>query len=154
VSLPALIVAALVAGLAMGFTSGWKVQSWRWAAADAERIQAEHENTRLNTIALSRGTERNDRETSDRIRAADAAAVGARNDLERLRLAASRIAPSADPAVAGCADDGRLGRVLELLAESAELVEEGSRRTERLAAETAGLQRAHSEVRRVFLNEP
>jgi len=144
--------AALVA-MAVGFTGGWKVQGWRWTAVDAERIQAEQEDARLKSTALTRAAERNDRETTDKLRVAERAAAGARSDLERMRNAASRIEP-ADTSVAGCADDGRLSRVLGILAEGAELVEEGGRRVDRLAAEKAGLQRADSEVRRVFLNEP
>jgi hypothetical protein len=153
VSLPALLGAALLAGLLAGFTGGWQAQGWRWEARDAERIQAESEAARLKSTALSRSAERNDRETTDKLRVAERAAAGARSDLERLRNAASR-SDTADPAVAGCVDDGRLGRVLGLLAEGASLAEEGGRRVDRLAAEKAGLQRDAAGVRSVFLNEP
>lgn len=45
-SLPALIVAALLAGLALGGAGAWQVQAWRWRAADAERLEVEREARR------------------------------------------------------------------------------------------------------------
>lgn len=150
-SMPALLVAAVLAGLLAGFTGGWQAQGWRWEAQDAERIQAESEAARIKTSALTRSAERNDHETTDRLRVAERAASGARSDLERLRNAASRI-DTADPGAAGCVDDGRLSRVLGLLAEGAELAEEGGRRVDRLAVEKAGLQRDAADVRRVFVD--
>lgn len=142
---------AAIAALAIGATGAWKVQAWRWAAADAERIQAEQEDARLKSTALAKAAERNDRATTDQIRRAQALAVAARNDLERLRNAAGTIGASADTATACEPDDGRLERVLGLLAEGAGLVEEGGRRVEQLAAEKAGLQRDAAEVRRVLV---
>lgn len=151
-SLPALIVAALLVGLTIGGTAAYKVQAWRWAAADAERIQAEQEDARLKSTALARDAERNDRATTDELRRARAAAAGARDDLERLRSAANGISLRADPAAAGCPDDGQLERVIGLLAEGAGLVEEGGRRVDELAAEKAGLQRHIADIRRVLVS--
>ncbi len=42
-SLPALIAAALLVGLALGGAGAWTVQGWRWRAADAERMELERE---------------------------------------------------------------------------------------------------------------
>lgn len=144
-------MAAALAALAIGATGAWKVQGWRWAAADAERIQAEQDDARLKSTALARDAERNDRATTDELRRARAAAAGARDDLERLRSAASGISLRADPAAAGCPDDGQLERVIGLLAEGAGLVEEGGRRVDELAAEKAGLQRHITDLRRVLV---
>lgn len=144
-------LAAGLAAVAIGAAGAWKVQSWRWTAADAERIQAEQEDARFKSMALAKGAERNDRETTDQLRRAAAAASASRDDLERLRNAAGGISASADPGLTGCLDDGRLGRIAGLLAEGASLVEEGGRRVERLAAEKAGLQRAHAEIREVLV---
>ena len=47
--------ALLAAALAFG--SAWKVQSWRWAAADAERIAAEQENQRLRARTADKASE-------------------------------------------------------------------------------------------------
>lgn len=44
--LPALIAAALIAGLALGGTAAWRVQTSRWAAADAQRLEVEREARR------------------------------------------------------------------------------------------------------------
>lgn len=151
-SLPTLIAAALLAGLLMGGTGAWKVQAWRHAAAEAERIQAEQEATRIKSTALAREAERNDRDTTDALRRAAASAAGARNDLERLRNATASIAP-ADPGAACEPDDGRLARIAGLLAQGAGLVEEGGRRVEQLAAEKAGLQRDAASVRGVLVTQ-
>jgi hypothetical protein len=67
--------------------------------------------------------------------------MDARGDLERLRLAASAVAPDPSASAAGCSDDGRLSSLARLLTEGADLVEEGGRRVEQLAAEKAALQR-------------
>jgi hypothetical protein len=32
-------LAALAVGLLLGFGAGWKVQAWRWAAADAQALE-------------------------------------------------------------------------------------------------------------------
>lgn len=145
-------VAAVVAAVscAAGAAGAYKWQAYRWAAADAERIQAEQELTRAQNTALTRSAERIDRETTDKLRAAERAAAGARNDLERLRLAANQVQP-VDPSASSSDDGGRLSRVLGLLAKGAELVEEGGRRVDRLAAEKAGLQRANAEIRGVLV---
>lgn len=44
---------AVLAG-ALGLAGGWRVQSWRWAAADAERIAAQAESDRLAREAADR----------------------------------------------------------------------------------------------------
>jgi len=153
-SLPALIAAALIAGLALGGTAAWRVQTWRWAAADAERVQATQEAARLQSAALAKSTERIDHDTHARLRRAAAAAAAAGADLERLRAAAGALAVPIAPGAAGPAcqpDDGRLGRLAGLLVEGAELAAEGGRRVEQLAAEKAGLQRDAAEIRRVFV---
>jgi hypothetical protein len=148
----ALGLSVAAGGVAVGFIGGWQVQGWRWRAADADRIEAEHEAARLKSTALARGAERNDRETTDQLRRALVAAAAARDDLERLRNAAAGIGP-ADPGAACEPDDGRLGRLASLLAEGAGLVEEGGRRVEQLAAEKAGLQRDAAELRRVLVSD-
>jgi hypothetical protein len=144
------LAAALVA-MAIGAAGAWKIQAWRWTAADAERIQSEQDDARLKSTALARGAERNDRETTDQLRRATFAAAAARNELERLRNAANGVAAGADPGAASCPDDGRLSRLASLLTEGAGLAEEGGRRVEHLAAEKAGLQRDATEVRRVLV---
>lgn len=146
----ALLLAALLGG---GFLGGWTVQGWRYRAADAARLEAEQEATRLKSTALAKGAERNDRETTDQLRRAVAAAAAARDDLERLRNAAAGVEPANSGA--SCEpDDGRLRRLASLLAEGAGLVEEGGRRVEQLAAEKAGLQRDAAELRRVLVSNP
>ena len=149
------IVLALVASLAL--------QSWRLGAAHDEikamraaQVAAqlvEAESARMKATALTRATERNDRETQTRLAAARAAAAAARGDLQRVLDGASVLAASApnDPGAAGCVDDGRLGRLASLLGEGASLVAEGSERVDRLAAEKAGLQRDAAELRRVLV---
>ena len=149
-SLPAIIVAALIAGLALGGTAGWKVQAWRWAATDAARIQAEQEATRLQSTALARSAERNDRDTTDALRKAAASAAGARDDLERLRHATASV-QAGDPGAACEPERERLARLNGLLAEGAGLVEEGGRRVEQLALEKAGLQRDAAALRGVLV---
>lgn len=143
-------VALVAAGIA--FTSGWKVHAWKTDSEASAAKDAAAEVVRLKGKTLMQSTERNDRETTDRLRAAETSAAVARSDLERLRNeAAAAVAP--DPGATGCPDDGRLERIAGLLAEGASLAEEGGRRVERLAAEKAGLQRHQSEVRRVLMNE-
>lgn len=67
-SLPALLVAAWLAGLAIGGWGAWQAQAWRAGAAEAERLQVAAESERAAQ------------------RAADDAA--ARFEAERQRLAA------------------------------------------------------------------
>lgn len=69
-SLPALLVAAALAGLLAGFGGGWQVQAWRWRAADAARLEVQAEAQRMQA------------------RAADAAA--ARHEAEKAAIAAQR----------------------------------------------------------------
>ena len=57
-SLPALLAAALLAGLLAGFGGGWKVQAWRWAAADGARAEARAEAERLQARAADAAAER------------------------------------------------------------------------------------------------
>ena len=45
-AVPLPLIAAVVA-LAVGAGGAWKVQAWRWAAADAERVQQQAEATRM-----------------------------------------------------------------------------------------------------------
>lgn len=133
--------AAAVFALALGFSAGWQTQGWRQAANAAEAIEAAAEASRLRQHAATRNAERNDRDTSQALARARAAALDARGDLERLRIAAGAAAANPAASAAGCSDDGRLGRLARLLTESADLVEEGGRRVEQLAAEKAALQR-------------
>ncbi len=63
--------AAALASLAIGFGAGWKVQGWRWSAADGERATSTAEVQRLRQMA------------------ADAAA--GRHEAARATLAARRI---------------------------------------------------------------
>ena len=46
-STAAVLAAVALAALAAGFTGGWKVQAWRWAAADGARAEAQVEQDRL-----------------------------------------------------------------------------------------------------------
>lgn len=64
-SLPALVAAALLAGLALGGTAGWQVQGWRWAAADAARVQAEHEAQRGQERAADAAAARHEAARAD-----------------------------------------------------------------------------------------
>lgn len=144
-SMPAWLVAAVLAGLVAGFGGGWKVQAWRWAAADAERAQVQAEAQRLAARAAALSAERNDRETFQALARARAAALDARGDLERLRGAAGAVAAAAPASAPGCSDDGRLAIFARLLTEGAGLVEEGGRRVEELAEQKAALQRHAAE---------
>jgi len=139
------VAVALVAA-SVGAAGAWKVQAWRWRAADADRIEAVAEAARLREKAQDIASERNDRETSQALARAHAAALTARGDLERLRSAAGGAGAVTDPAP-GCSDDGRLGQLARLLTEGAGLVEEGGRRVEQLAAEKAALQRHATDER-------
>jgi hypothetical protein len=62
--IPVWVVAgAALAAAAVGFASGWKVQAWRWGAADAERLQTEQRETlrrmdRADTAAVRHETAR------------------------------------------------------------------------------------------------
>ena len=66
-SLPAWVVAALLVGLSAGFAGGWKVQAWRWAAADAARVEAEAEANRLQAKAADAAAIRHEA-TRERVR--------------------------------------------------------------------------------------
>jgi hypothetical protein len=132
---------AAVLALAVGFGAGWRVQGWRHAAATAEALEVAAETARLRQQAATQAAERNDRDTNQALARARAAALDARGDLERLRIAAGAVAADPAASAAGCSDDGRLAVVARLLTEGAGLVEEGGRRVEQLAAEKAALQR-------------
>lgn len=153
----AAFIVALVAGLAL--------QSWRLGSAHDElaRVRSEHvaatmaaaEVSRIKSSALLRASEGNAHETDARLRAARTAAAVARSDLDRVRKSTGALttADADDPESAGCADDGRLGRLAGLLSEGAGLAEEGGRRVERLAIEKAGLQRDGTELRRLLVGK-
>lgn len=151
IQIAAIVAAVLVSSLAL--------QSWRLGlahdeiknmqAAQVSAALAESESARIKSSALLRATEGNARDIDTKLRSAVASAAAARRDLDGVRESASALAAAAaahDPGPAGCPDDGRLGRVLGLLAESAGLAAEGAERVDRLAAEKAGLQRHQSEV--------
>lgn len=57
--------AALVAAT-VGAAGGWKVQAWRWAAADAERLQAEQRDALRRQEAAYGAAERLERERAAR----------------------------------------------------------------------------------------
>lgn len=135
-----------LAALAVGAAGAWRVQEWRFGAIEGERLAAAAEATRLRQQAQAIAIERNDRETSQAMARARDAALVARGDLERLRIAAGGAGAAQDPAPS-CGDDGRLGQLARLLAEGAGLVEEGGRRVEQLAAEKSALQRHATEER-------
>jgi hypothetical protein len=135
------IFAVAFASAALAGGSAWRVQEWRHAAINAEALEVVAEASRLRQQAATRNAERNDHATNQALARAHAAALGARGDLERLRIAAAAVAPDPAASAAGCSDDGRLGRLARLLTEGADLVEEGGRRVEQLAAEKAALQR-------------
>lgn len=137
--------AAAVVALGLGFTAGWQAQGWRHASINAEAIEAAAEESRLRQQAATRNAERNDHATTQALRRAHAAALDARGDLERLRIAAGAAAADTAASAAGCSDDGRLGRLARLLTEGADLAEEGGRRVEQLAAEKSALQRHAAE---------
>lgn len=95
--------AALIA-LAVGFGGGWKVQAWRWGAADAERLaleakgaeQARAAERRQHVDVLEAVNASKRREQTAR-----AAADGARTELDGLRVdlaTAQQHMPSAAPA--------------------------------------------------------
>ena len=132
--------AALVAA-AVSAAGTWRVQEWRHASINAEAIDAAAEASRLRQMAATKAAERNDHATSTALARAHAAALDARGDLERLRIAAGAVAADTPASAASCSDDGRLAIVTRLLAEGAGLVEEGGRRVEELAQQKAALQR-------------
>ena len=47
-------VGAAAVAAAVGFAAGWRVQGWRWSAADAERVVAQAEADRLARVAADR----------------------------------------------------------------------------------------------------
>lgn len=145
------VAAAVLAG-GIAFAGGWKVHAWKADSEQAASIEAAAESARLKGSALQNSAARTDLETTARLRTAEAAALDARSDLDRLRNEAATVA-AADPGSTGCADDGRLERIAGLLAEGASLAEEGGRRVDRLAAEKAGLQQDAAELRRVLLSD-
>lgn len=49
--------AAALLALVLGFTGGWKVQAWRWGAADAARLAAEAEAARAQRAAQDKASE-------------------------------------------------------------------------------------------------
>ena len=133
--------AAAVFAMAVGFGAAWKTQEWRHGAARAAEIEAAAEVSRLRQQAATKAAERNDHATTQALARAHAAALDARGDLERLRIAAGAVAADTPASAASCSDDGRLAIVTRLLAEGAGLVEEGGRRVEELAQQKAALQR-------------
>ena len=102
------VAAAVLAG-GIAFAGGWKVHAWKTGSEQATAIEAAAESARLKGSALLQSTARTDRETTARLRTAEAAALDARSDLDRLRNEAATVA-AADPGSTGCADDGRLER--------------------------------------------
>ncbi len=118
------------------------------ASYQAAAIEAERANARTAILKLERNQEINDalrkRAEAESVRAASAA-----RELDRVRLAIAAVTGSASsPASAPSgADAATLGR---LLAEGAELVEEGRGRVERLAAQVVGLQDYAVKVCRSF----
>lgn len=136
--------AALVAAAASA-AGAWRVQEWRHASINAEAIEAAAEVSRLRQQAATKAAERNDHATTQALARAHAAALDARGDLERLRLAAGSATAELASSAAGCGDDGRLAIFARLLTEGAELVEEGGRRVEELAQQKAALQRHAAE---------
>ena len=134
---------ALIA-LATGFAGGWKVQGWRWGAAEAERLQLERE------VAVGhRATERQQAATvigsvndaRQRETLARAAAAGARGELDRLRNDIDRTVgdlPSA-PADACPQRAATLGRLFDQCAGELEAL---AGRAQRHADDTLTLERA------------
>lgn len=49
------IVAA--AALLIGFVTGWRIQGWRWEAADARRLAAQQETTKRQVKAADKASE-------------------------------------------------------------------------------------------------
>ena len=144
------VAAAVLAG-GIAFAGGWKVHAWKTGSEQAADIEAAAESARLKGSALLQSTARTDRETTARLRTAEAAALDARSDLERLRNETDAIAAAAHSSASGCADSAGLERVSGLLSEGSGLVEEGAKRVERLAAEKAGLQQDAADLRAVLL---
>jgi hypothetical protein len=61
-STAAVLAAVALAALAAGFTGGWKVQGWRWGAADAARLEAQAEAQRLQARVADEAAARHEAE--------------------------------------------------------------------------------------------
>lgn len=61
-SVPALLLAAVLAGLALGSAGAWQVQAWRWRAADAERLEQEREARRSQERVADQAAQAHERE--------------------------------------------------------------------------------------------
>lgn len=97
-------VAVATVALAVGFGGGWKVQAWRWGAADAERLRLEAQGEQQTRAAERRqhvDVLEAINEAKRREQTARAAADGARTELDGLRIdlaTAQQHMPGAAPA--------------------------------------------------------
>lgn len=63
----ALKAAVVVAALLAGFTGGWKTESWRWGAAEAEVAKAAYANAMQDAEAINRAAAQ-DAQAQEKIR--------------------------------------------------------------------------------------
>lgn len=156
----AVLAAVALAGLLAGFGGGWKVQAWRWAAADGARAEAQAEAQRLQArvadeaatrheaekaaIAAQRRTITREFERVITLESAPAAAVCIGPDGMRLLEAAAtgravdpgQPAPTV-PGASAAAPDGTGAAVLRTMVEWAGLYRECADRHRRLSEAVA-----------------
>ena len=122
---PQLVIAAIIA--ALGFGSGWQIQSWRYGAKEKANAESKLAQVQQSAAASIRRVDN----TLDAQNAATARSVGLRRDrdsayaeLDRLRNAVARTMPGAGSAPGACPNRADPAREL-LAACAAELVEMG-----------------------------
>ncbi|SEL11669.1 hypothetical protein SAMN05216359_105254 [Roseateles sp. YR242] len=133
------ILIGLVA-LMLAFAAGIRFHiHWAEGKAAANRAQASEEARKVERTNAVSTIRRMDNFAQAQQRNA-AAALPARSDLERVRHSLDRIVSAPAPAAsATCGADPRLAGLVELLRESAGLVEEGPRHLEELRAQRDAL---------------
>lgn len=57
--------ATFLVALALGFTSGWKVQAWRWDSDNLAKLEAQRENERVNRRAADAASEGHEKRAAD-----------------------------------------------------------------------------------------
>ena len=122
---PQLVIAAIIA--ALGFGSGWQIQSWRYGAKEKANAESKLAQVQQSAAASIRRVDN----TLDAQNAATARSVGLRRDrdsayaeLDRLRAQLFRTMPGASSTTGTCPNRADPAREL-LAACAAELVEMG-----------------------------
>lgn len=141
-------IASAVVSAALGATLGWQVQDWRWSArlagvekSHAQALQKAEANARVKESAMRAQAERianEDQRKQDelarRISSAERAAVGLRDEIERLNR---RPTPS-DPGASAFAHEAAVAR--ELLGSCSAEYQTVARDADGLRVQLTGLQ--------------